>query len=75
MNSTLTELWKATTSRKRLAELSRSSLVSNAFLLMVNSAVNSAAGFFFWIIATRLFTPAEVGTGSALISAAMLMMT
>jgi len=46
-----------------------SSLYSNAFYLMLNSAATSLLGFVFWNVMARFFLPAEVGIGSALVSA------
>jgi len=41
--------------------------------LLVHSAANSAIGFVFWIIATKLYTSDQVGIGSALTSAMTLL--
>ena len=49
-----------------------SSLFNNAFYLMLNSVVTSLLGFVFWNIMARVFSPAEVGIGSALVSASGL---
>lgn len=47
----------------------KSSFYSNAFYLMLNSAATSLLGFVFWNLMARFFQPAEVGIGSALVSA------
>lgn len=40
-------------------------LLSNAALLGVNTVVLSGAGFVFWVLAARLYTPSDVGLTSA----------
>lgn len=50
---------------KNLAE----PLKKNAILLMLNTVFISGFGFIFWMIATRLYSPDDVGLGSATISA------
>lgn len=40
----------------------------NSLFLMASTGVMAAIGFFFWILASRLYSPAEVGLGSSLIS-------
>jgi O-antigen/teichoic acid export membrane protein len=49
-----------------------SSLYNNAFYLMLNSVIASLLGFVFWNIMARVFSAAEVGIGSALVSASGL---
>ncbi|MEA3253592.1 MAG: hypothetical protein U9Q17_01445 [Chloroflexota bacterium] len=44
-------------------------LYRNAFYLMLNTAVTSFFGFFFWMIIARFYSETEVGYGSAAISA------
>lgn len=44
-------------------------MVRNSLYLIVSSGLQAALGFAFWIVAARLFTTAEVGTASSLISA------
>lgn len=44
-------------------------MVRNALYLILNSGLQAGLGFAFWIITARLFTPAEVGRASSLISA------
>lgn len=55
-----------------LTQTRNSSLVNNAFYLMLNTAITSILGFVFWNIMARIFTNADVGIGSALISASGL---
>jgi O-antigen/teichoic acid export membrane protein len=43
-------------------------LYLNAYALMLNTAVNSAFGLLYWIVAAHAFSDAEVGRGSALVS-------
>ena len=45
----------------------RLSLVSNAFFLMLNTAVSSVLGATFWLIAARLYTASDVGFAAAVI--------
>ena len=47
-------------------------LYSNAFYLMLNNAATSLLGFVFWNVIARFFPPAQVGIGSALVAASML---
>ena len=61
------------TSREKLEQLIAIPLYSNAFYLMLNTAVTSFLGFFFWMIVARFYTEAEVGLGSAIISAISLL--
>ncbi len=60
------------TSRKKLEQFITIPLYSNAFYLMLNTAVMALFGFFFWIVVARFYTEAEVGLGSAIISAISL---
>jgi len=55
-------------SREKLRQLFSLPLYGNALYLMLNTAVTSFLGFFFWMIVARFYTEAEVGLGSALIS-------
>ncbi len=50
-------------------------LYSNAFYLMLNTAVTSLLGFFFWMVVARFYTEAEVGLSSAIISVMTLLGT
>lgn len=51
----------------------RKPLYANSLHLLTNYAVTEAIGFVFWMIATRLYTPENVGLGSAAISATQLL--
>jgi len=50
-------------------------LYTNAFYLMINTAVTSLLGFFFWMVVARSYTEAEVGFSSAIISVMTLLST
>lgn len=60
--------------RRRLAEhavirgLRSSPLLLNGYSLIASAGLTSILGVVFWMVATRLFTPEEVGFGAALIS-------
>jgi hypothetical protein len=60
------------TSREKLKQFVAIPLYSNAFYLMLNTGVMAVFGFFFWIVVARFYTEAEVGLGSAIISAMSL---
>jgi O-antigen/teichoic acid export membrane protein len=47
-------------------------LFRNSIYLMLNTGIQAALGFFFWLITTHIFTPDQVGVGTALISAMTL---
>lgn len=47
-------------------------LYSNSTFLIGNTFISSALGFFFWMIVAHYYTEAEVGWGSAIISAMLL---
>lgn len=51
-----------------IAKLSGSPLYRNSFFMAVSNVFNAGCGFFFWIIAARLYTVEEVGLATALIS-------
>jgi len=55
-----------------LKNLYNDSLIKNAVYLMSTNLLNMVLGFFFWVITARYYTPVEVGTVSALISAMFL---
>lgn len=61
------------TSKKGLKNLFRISLYRNAVYLMLNSIILAGTGFFFWMIATRLYPTEVVGLASAAISAVGLL--
>lgn len=43
-------------------------LIKNSYYLMGNTLINASVGFFFWIIAARLYSSYDIGLGSAIIS-------
>jgi O-antigen/teichoic acid export membrane protein len=47
-------------------------LFRNSIYLMLTTGIMAAFGFFFWLIATHLYTPDQIGVGTALISAMTL---
>ena len=59
--------------REEMRSLIGASLYRNAAYLLLGTAVISATGFVFWIIAARLYPVEVVGVGSAIISALGLM--
>jgi O-antigen/teichoic acid export membrane protein len=58
---------------KSVLEHIKSPLFRNSFFLMANTAVLAGLGFFFWMVVARFYTEAEVGWGSAIISAISLL--
>ncbi len=69
IKETLTNATKAITSKKRLQELLGISLYRNSIYLMLNSGILAIFGFFFWMIAARLYPVEGIGLASAAISA------
>jgi O-antigen/teichoic acid export membrane protein len=57
------------TLKEELSSLFRLSLYRNAIYLMLNSAMYALTGFFFWIVAARLYPPEVVGLVSSAIAA------
>ena len=55
--------------KEGFANLFRLSLYRNAIYLMFNSAMYALTGFFFWIVAARLYPPEVVGLASSVIAA------
>lgn len=51
----------------------RSPLTSGGLALIITSGITSVLGLPYWVIAARRYSPAEVGTGSALVSAMLLL--
>lgn len=49
------------------------SLYRNSFYLMGSTGILAGVGFFFWIIAARVYSPEEIGIGGSLISLAGLL--
>ena len=70
---TITEAVNIITSRQRLKQFLATPLYNNAVYLMVNAVVVSLLSFFFWMVAARFYTEAEVGYSSAIISAASIL--
>lgn len=56
----------------RLGALRRDLLVRNSFFITLSNASMGALGFLFWILAAHLFTPAQVGLATTLVSAAIV---
>jgi len=57
---------------KNLTELKQhlnDPLFKNAYFLMLSSISSAGSGFFFWLIAARFYSTAEVGLASAIIAA------
>ena len=73
ISKTITEAVNVVTSKAGLIQLFRGPLYTNAFHLMLNAAVMSFVGFFFWMVVARFYTEAEVGYSSAIISAISLL--
>jgi O-antigen/teichoic acid export membrane protein len=53
-----------------IAKLRQDEMTWNSLFLMVNTGLMAGTGFLFWIVATHLFDPGDIGTGSALIGQA-----
>lgn len=51
-----------------VAKLVRDPLYKNSFFMAATSTFNAGCGFFFWMIAAKLYTVEEVGFATALIS-------
>jgi O-antigen/teichoic acid export membrane protein len=58
---------------ERLADHIRTPLFGNAYALIVNTGATALLGLGYWILAARLYTPAQVGAGNATISAMLLL--
>lgn len=50
-------------------------LFKSSFIMFLNTAINSAFGFIFWILAARLYRTDDVGLASVLISAGAIIAT
>ena len=72
---TITKAVNVITSRQRLKQFLSNPLYRNAVYLLVNSAIVSLLGFFFWVVIARFYTEAEVGYSSAIISVVSLLAT
>ena len=55
--------------RKELKQHLNDPLFKNAYFLMLSSVTSAGSGFFFWLIAARFYSTAEVGLASAIIAA------
>ena len=55
-----------------ISKLRKDEMTWNSLFLIMNTGLMAGTGFLFWIVTTHLFPPSDVGTGSALISAASL---
>src|SRR5450759_909702 len=60
---------RAMRGRSRYRRLWTDHLVRNSLYLILSSGLQAALGFAFWIITARLFSTADVGRASSLISA------
>jgi O-antigen/teichoic acid export membrane protein len=58
--------------KKFIIQLHQDILFRNSFYLMVTTGVMAGLGFFFWLINAHLFTTAEIGLATTLISAMSL---
>jgi O-antigen/teichoic acid export membrane protein len=58
--------------RTLLGRLLADHMVRNSLYLILSAGIQAALGFAFWIIATRLFSAADVGLASSLVSAITL---
>jgi O-antigen/teichoic acid export membrane protein len=56
----------------RFRELRSDKVVHGSFFLMASTGTTAALGFVFWVVVARLYTPAEVGMATSLISAISL---
>lgn len=63
------------TTKEGLKSLYGVSLYRNAIYLMLDSATTALGGFFFWIVAVRLYATESIGLASAAISAITLLGT
>lgn len=58
--------------KEKLLSLHRDTLVRNSFYLMLSTGIMAALGFVFWFICARLFSAAQIGLATTLISAMTL---
>lgn len=59
--------------KHKLNQVWHTPFYQNTYYLMSGTIINSALGFLFWILATKLYSPEVVGSGSAIISAFRLL--
>lgn len=69
VKTTVADMAKIVTSKGGLKSLYGVSLYRNAGYLMLNSGIFAITGFFFWIVAAKLYPVEAVGISSASISA------
>ncbi|HKX73568.1 MAG TPA: oligosaccharide flippase family protein [Candidatus Saccharimonadales bacterium] len=55
--------------KEKIRQLHSDSLVRNSFYLMLSTGIMAVLGFVFWFIAARMFSPADIGIATTLISA------
>jgi len=55
--------------QKELKEYLKDPLYKNSFFIMLTSISNAGFGFFFWMLAAKLYPKEDVGVATALISA------
>jgi len=60
------------TIRRWLRHFLSDSLFRNSVYLMLSTVISGGLGFFFWLIATHIYSPQQIGIGTALISAMAL---
>ena len=53
----------------------RAPLTRNGYSLVASAGVTSALGLVYWVVAARLYTPAEVGVNAALLSTMMALLS
>jgi O-antigen/teichoic acid export membrane protein len=59
--------------RKELKQHLNDPLYKNSIFLIASSILGAGFGFFFWLIAARLYSAEDIGLASAMISAVMLL--
>jgi len=67
------DIWSHARSRQWLISILRIPLYANSAHLITHSGIIAISGFAFWVIAARFYPVENVGFGSALISAVMLL--
>lgn len=55
--------------QKALIQFRQDSLFQNSVYLLLSTILAAASGFFFWLVAARLFSPSDVGLATTLIAA------
>ncbi|MCD6213638.1 MAG: oligosaccharide flippase family protein [Candidatus Desulfofervidus sp.] len=59
--------------QEELKEYLRDPLYKNSFFIMLTSISNAGFGFFFWMLAAKLYPKEDVGIATALISSMALL--